>query len=84
MNICSACENDAVKVNIVIGSMVDVVQVGQILITATTVLFWCIVADFVALTDWALIEDLGLNVTVFEVFRGEMNNWILTVSDSWF
>lgn len=39
MNICSACENDAVKVNIVIGSMVDVVQVGQILITATTVLF---------------------------------------------
>lgn len=84
MNICSACENDAVKVNIVIGSMVDVVQVGQILITATTVLFWCIVADFVALADWALVEDLGLNVTVFEVFRGEMNNWILTVSDSWF
>jgi hypothetical protein len=59
----STCEDNAIEVDIIVGAMIQVVNISQVLITAVFIFSLLVVAYLVPLTHRSLVKYLCLNVS---------------------
>lgn len=59
----STCENNAIEVDIIVGAMIQVVDISQVLIAAVFIFGLLVVAYLVPLAHRSLVKYLSLNVS---------------------